>query len=88
MFDNKCDKVMKSERAKKYIDNDAIVMRNGDRMVDASTAYMAIELAEQDVEIRMREKAHKIIKEMMEGVFQGNMPQNIADEFIQKLNEE
>lgn len=88
MFDNKCDKVMKSERAKKYIDNDAIVMRNGDRMVDASTAYMAIELAEQDVEIRMREKAHKIIKEMMEGVFQGNMPQNIADEFSQKLNEE
>lgn len=79
---------MKSERAKKYIDNDAIVMRNGDRMVDASTAYMAIELAEQDAEMRMREKAHKIIKEMMEGVFQGNMPQNIADEFSQKLNEE
>lgn len=79
---------MKSERAKKYIDNDAIVMRNGDRMVDASTSYMAIELAEQDAEMRMREKAHKIIKEMMEGVFQGNMPQNIADEFSQKLNEE
>lgn len=79
---------MKSERAKKYIDNDAIVMRNGDRMVDASTAYMAIELAEQDAEMLMREKAHKIIKEMMEGVFQGNMPQNIADEFIQKLTEE
>lgn len=79
---------MKSERAKKYIDNDAIVMRNGDRIVDASTAYMAIELAEQDAEERMREKAHKIIKEMMEGVFQGNMPQNIADEFSQKLNEE
>ena len=77
---------MKSERAKKYIDNDAIVMRNGDRMVDASTAYMAIELAEQDAEMRMREKAHKIIKEMMEGVFQGNMPQNIADEFSQKLS--
>lgn len=79
---------MKSERAKKYIDNDAIVMRNGDRMVDASTAYMAIELAERETEERMREKAHKIIKEMMEGVFQGNMPQNIADEFSQKLNEE
>lgn len=88
MLDNKCHKTMKNERAKKYIDNDAIVMRNGDRMVDASTAYMAIELAEQDAEMRMREKAHKIIKEMMEGVFQGNMPQNIADEFIQKLNEE
>ena len=79
---------MKSERAKKYIDDDAIMMRNGDRMVDASTAYIAIELAEQDAEERMREKAHKIIKEMMEGVFQGNMPQNIADEFSQKLNEE
>ena len=38
-------------------------------------------------EITRREKAHKIVKEMMEGVFQGNMPQNIADEFIQKLNE-
>lgn len=78
---------MKSERAKKYIDDDAIMMRNGDRMVDDSTAYIAIELAEQDAEERMREKAHKIIKEMMEGVFQGNMPQNIADEFSQKLNE-
>ena len=79
---------MKSERAKKYIDNDAIVMRNGDRMVDASTSYMAIELAEQDAEMRMRAKAHKIVKEMMGGIFQGDMPQNIADEFSQKLNEE
>ena len=49
---------------------------------------IAIELAEQDAELRLRKKAHKIIKEMMEGVFQGNMPQNIADEFSQKLNEE
>lgn len=45
---------MKSERAKKYIDDDAIMMRNGDRMVDASTAYIAIELAEQEIEERMR----------------------------------
>lgn len=52
---------------------------------DVSTA---IGLAEQEAEERMRAKAHKIIKEMMEGVFQGNMPQNIADEFSQKLNEE
>lgn len=78
---------MKSERAKKYIDNDAIVMRNGDRMVDASTAYMAIELAEQDAEMRMREKAHKIILDMMTGIFHGDMPRKIADEFIQKLAE-
>ena len=51
-------------------------------------AKRAVELAEQEAEERMRAKAHKIIKEMMEGVFQGNMPQNIADEFSQKLNEE
>ena len=36
---------MKSERAKQYIDNDTIAFRNGDRMVDASTAYIAVELA-------------------------------------------
>ena len=47
---------MKSERSKQFIDNDAIVMRNGDRMVDASTAYMAIELAEQEAEERMRDE--------------------------------
>lgn len=44
---------MKSEKAKKYIDDDAIMMRNGDRMVDASTAYMAIELAEQEMEEKL-----------------------------------
>lgn len=55
---------MKSERAKKYIDNDAIVMHNGDRMVDASTAYMAIELAEQEAEARMRRKAIEAFDDM------------------------
>lgn len=71
---------MKSERAKKYLD----------KYCDHTgcIAKKAVELAEQETEGRMREKAHKIIKEMMEGVFQGNMPQNIADEFSQKLNEE
>ena len=38
---------MKSERAKQYIDNDTIAFRNGDRKVDASTAYIAVELAEE-----------------------------------------
>ena len=28
------------------------------------------------------------IKEMMGGIFQGDMPKKIADEFIQKLNDE
>ncbi len=45
---------MKSERAKAFIDKDAIQMHNGDRMVDASTAYTAIEMAEQEAEQRVR----------------------------------
>lgn len=50
---------MKSEKAKSFIDNDAIQMNNGDRMIDASTAYTAVELAEQEAEERMRKKAAK-----------------------------
>lgn len=50
---------MKSEKAKEFIDNDVIQMHNGDRMVDASTAYTAIELAEHEAEERMRRKAIK-----------------------------
>lgn len=42
----------------------------------------------QEAEERMREKAHKIVKEMMGGIFQGDMPQKIADEFIQKQSDE
>lgn len=74
---------MKSEKAKevlaRYYDGGHICMENAER---------AVELAEQEAEERMRDKAHRIIKEMMTGVFQGDMPQKIADEFIQKLNEE
>lgn len=85
---------MKSERAKRFIDDTSIIIEpDSNRVISQSTvvgifnAYIAIELAEQDAELRLRKKAHKIIKEMMEGVFQGNMPQNIADEFSQKLSE-
>lgn len=86
---------MKSERAKQFIDGMSVTIEaDGNRVISQSTVvgiwdvYIAINIAEQEAEERMREKAHKIIKEMMEGVFQGNMPQNIADEFIQKLIEE
>ena len=48
---------MKSEKAKSFIDNDAIQMNNGERLIDASTAYTAVELAEQEAEERMRAKA-------------------------------
>lgn len=37
-----------SKRAYKYIDDDAVMMNNGDRMVDASTAYMAVDFAEME----------------------------------------
>lgn len=47
---------MKSERAKHYIDNNAVIMNNGDRIVDVSTAYTAVEMAEQEAEVRIREE--------------------------------
>ena len=74
---------MKSELAKKYIDDDAIVMNNGDRMVDASTAYMAIDFAEME----MAEKASRLFEQFMSGMFQGDTPKKIAKEFKQKLME-
>lgn len=63
----------------KYTDN---------RAISKNAALDAVKIAEQEAEERMREKAHKIVKEMMGGIFQGDMPQKIADEFIQKLTEE
>lgn len=50
-------------------------------------AKHAVELAEQEAEERMQIKAHKIILDMMTGLFHGRMPSNIANEFVQKLNE-
>lgn len=86
---------MKSEKAKEYITHATCTAqeyaeRFGGRelVVSRWDVSTAIELAEQDAEERMREKAHKIVKEMMGGIFQGDMPQKIADEFIQKLTEE
>lgn len=49
---------------------------------------LVVELAEQEAEERMQTKAHKIVKEMMTAIFQGDMPRKIADEFIQKLNDD
>ena len=55
--------------------------------VRVDVAQYAVELAEQEAEERIYRKAHNIIKEMMDGIFKGDMPQKIADEFIRKLNE-
>lgn len=80
---------MKSKKARELIDKYAIGnSRDAAPSLLKRTAILCVELAEQEAEERMQAKAHKIVKEMMGGIFQGDMPQKIADEFIQKLNEE
>ncbi|WP_302581103.1 hypothetical protein [Alistipes shahii] len=86
---------MKSEKAKEYITHATCTAqeyaeRFGGRelVVSRWDVSTAIELAEQDAEMRMQTKAHKIILDMMTGIFHGNMPQKIADEFIQKLTDD
>lgn len=82
---------MKSERAKQYIDNNAVVMYNGDRMVDASMAYMAVEMAEQDAEERVCTKsidafcAANCPKRCSFGA-DGNIGCGAKARFIKKLN--
>ena len=83
---------MKSEKAKQFIDNDVIQMHNGDRMVDASTAYTALELAEREAEERMREKAVSAFDDMWfengeDGEFEPDYEYHRKN-FIQKLKEE
>ena len=78
---------MKSERANKYIDNDTIEFRNGDRMVDASTAYIAVELAEQEAESRMRQKAIEAFDDMWFSGFEPDYEYH-RENFIKKLKEE
>lgn len=86
---------MKSEKAKEYITSATCTAqeyaeRFGGRelVVSRWDVSTAIELAEEEAEERMREKAHKIILDMMTGIFHGDMPKKIANEFIQKLIEE
>lgn len=78
---------MKSDKAEDYLINHECGYPM-DGYVPLMEAGRAVEIAEQEAEERMRIKAHKIIKDMMTGIFHGDMPQKIADEFIQKLNEE
>lgn len=86
---------MKSDKARKYIEDwtfDATSLVDADGIgaivLRRHEAVKAVEIAEQEAEERVRIKAHKIVKEMMYGIFQGDMPQKIADEFIQKLTSE
>ena len=86
---------MKSQIAKEYITSATCTAqeyaeRFGGRelVVSRWDVSTAIELAEQEAEERMQTKAHKIILDMMTGIFHGDMPKKIANEFIQKLIEE
>lgn len=78
---------MKSDKTEDYLINHGCGYPM-DEYVPLMEAGRAVGIAEQEAEERMRIKAHKIIKDMMTGIFHGDMPQKIADEFIQKLNEE
>lgn len=80
---------MKSEKAKEFIDGcinnlTAELADHAKWQIRTAMTHTA-DLAEQETEERMKSKAFRIIKEMMEAVFKGDMPQKIADEFIQKL---
>lgn len=78
---------MKSDKAEDYLINHECSYPM-DGYVPLMEAGRAVELAEQETEERVQEKAHKIILDMMTGIFHGDMPRKIADEFIQKLTSE
>lgn len=73
-----------SKRAYKYIDDDAVMMNNGDRMVDASTAYMAVDIAEME----MIDKAGRLFEQYMSGVLKLGAANKMAEKFKQKLEEQ
>lgn len=88
---------MKSENAEAYINSHAkraeeccsnVSTYIGKIVLPVVQVINAVEIAEQETEERIGAKAHKIILEMMTGIFHGDMPQNIADEFVKKLNDE
>lgn len=88
---------MKSERAEAYINSHAkraeeccgeVLTYIGQIVLPVVQVIRAVEIAEQEAEERIQTKAHKIILEMMTGIFHGDMPRKIADEFVKKLNDE
>lgn len=88
---------MKSDKAKEYIDSHAKRIEEciheastdiGKTVLPVVQVIHAVEMAEYEVENRMRNKVYKIVNEMMACIFQGDMPRKIANEFIQKLTED
>lgn len=93
---------MKSERAKRFVDDLSITIEaDGNRVISQSTVvgiwdvYMAINIAEQEAEQRMRQKAVEAFKSSCEykdgcgGIGRDCHPILCEDlrSFIQKLNE-
>lgn len=81
---------MKSKRAEEYIEDNVhdaadLVDRDGCgwAVVGRHYAYHAIDLAEEE----MVEKAAQLFEKFMSGVFQGDTPKKMAEEFKQKLME-
>lgn len=81
---------MKSKRAEEYIEDNIhdaadLVDRDGCgwAVVGRHNAYYAIDLAEEE----MAEKAVQLFEQFMSGVFQGDTPKKMAEEFKQKLME-
>lgn len=75
---------MKSDKAEDYLINHECGYPM-DGYVPLMEAGRAVEIAEQEAEESIQEKAYKIILDMMAGIFHGDMPRKIAYEFIQKL---
>lgn len=80
----------KVKRAEGYIEDNVhdaadLVDRDGCgwAVVKRSDAYRAVELAEEN----MADKATQLFEQFMSGVFQGDIPKKMAEEFKQKLME-
>lgn len=77
-----------SKRAEEYIDDniyDAAECVDKDgcgwAVVKRNDAYLAVKFAEED----MAEKATQLFEQFMTGVFQGDTPKKMAEEFKQRL---
>lgn len=80
---------MKSEKARTLIEKYAVgSSRDAAPSLLKRTAILCVEVAEQETEERLQEKAYKIILDMMTYIFHGDIPRKLADEFIQRLNDD
>jgi hypothetical protein len=84
---------MKSEKANKFIDECmshlTVEMTDHAKWQLRTAMTHAAELAELETEARMLEKAYKIILDMMTMTgFHGDVPRNIATEFIKRMSDD